>query len=370
MKLHCDRAKLLEALLNVQRSVSPKSCLTALEGILMRSTISSVFLCGYDLEIGITTEVEAEVTRIGEVVLPAKIFVDIVRRLPEDTVHIEVDDKLTATIVSGTSEFSLIGISAQDYPDLPQIDQSSNIAINSSLLRSMVRQTIFAIADTDAKPIHTGTLFCLEDNEIRLVSVDGYRLALRKEPLQGGPSLQFVVPGKTLAEISRLIPDSDDLVDISVGKKHIIFRTASYSVISRLLEGEFLDYRTTIPQSHSTEIVVNTRALIDSVERVSIVITDRLKSPVRCRINQNTAKLSCVTTLGKANDEVPVLLGGDDLEIGFNNKYFLDALKNSDCDEVKIQMTGAVNPIKIIANGDSSFIFLVLPVRLKPYEND
>ena len=198
MKLLCSREKLVEAVSNVQRTVSTKSSIPALEGILLRAAGTQLTLCGYDLELGMTTSIEASCTEEGAVVLSARLFGDIVRRLPGDTVQIAVDDKNITSIESGASEFSIVGIPADEYPDLPSISDQSSVTLSQPLLKSMIRQTIFAVAESDAKPIHTGTLFEIGGGKIRLISVDGYRLAIREENAVCEEELSFVVPGKTL----------------------------------------------------------------------------------------------------------------------------------------------------------------------------
>ncbi|MBR1778940.1 MAG: DNA polymerase III subunit beta [Clostridia bacterium] len=369
MKITCKKQNLLEAVLNVQHAVSSKSCLTALEGILIKTYGDEILLCGYDLELGITTKIKADVHEEGGIVLGAKILSDIIRRAPDDNITIAVDDKLIATIISGTSKFSIIGISKDDYPDLPEISSLSSIKITSNVLKSMIRQTIFAVADTDEKPINTGTLFDIKNSEITLVSVDGYRLAKRTEKIpETDCTVKFVVPGKTLNEILKLISDNDEEIKISVGKKHIILKTENYCIVSRLLEGDFLDYNSAIPVDKTTELIMKTKDFIESVERASLVITDRLKSPIRCIFSDNNAKISCITSLGRANDEFQVEITGEDLEIGFNNKYLLDALKNTDTDQIRVHVSGPLSPFKILPAENESFVFLVLPVRLKADE--
>lgn len=365
MKITCNSQKLVEAVSNVQRAVSNKSCLTVLEGIFIKAEENKVVLCGYDLEIGITTTIDATVKQTGAIVLSAKIFSDIIRRMPTEEISISVDEKLVTTIKSGTSEFSIIGIPAGDYPERPAINSFSDFTIDSLVLKSMIRQTIFAVAGTDEKPINTGTLFDINENEITLVAVDGYRLAKRAEKINCNEKINFVVPGKTLSEILKLIPDENKEIKVSVGKKHITFQIENYSIISRLLEGDFLDYNSAIPSNKITELVINTKEFIESVERVSLVITDRLKSPVRCIFSNGQTKISCITPLGKANDEFLTEINGDSVEIGFNNRYLLDALKNVDADKVKMQMNGPLSPLKILPVEGNSFVFLVLPVRLK-----
>lgn len=369
MKITCDRQVLVEAVINVQKAVSTKSCLTALEGILVTAKENQINLCGYDLELGITTQIPASVEQEGKLVLNAKIFSDIIRKSPSDTVSITSDDRFVATIKSGPAVFSIVGISPEDYPEMPKLSDAEKMTVDCNLLKGMIKQTLFATSETDAKPINTGTLFEASETELKLISVDGYRLAMRKEPILGDKKINFVVPGKALGEILKLLPDSSDVkVDISIGKKHIIFNIGNYCVISRLLEGEFLDYKSAIPSTYTTEITVNVKKMIESIERVSLVVTDRLRSPIRCLFADNTAKVSCITTIGKANDETEVKTQGEPLEIGFNNKYLIDALKNAESDEVKIQINGPLSPMKIVPLTGDAFIFLVLPVRLKANE--
>lgn len=366
LKFLCERSKLLDVLLNVQRAVSTKSNLPALEGVYVRSHDSVIDLCGYNMDIAIKTTLPAEVLTPGEIVIGAKLFVEIVRKLPDEKVSISIKDNLTFHVESGSSAFDLAGIDAKEFPEIPQIDNSETIKIQSQVAKSMIRQTIFAVADTDSKPVHTGTLFDIKDNQITLVSVDGYRMALRREKIKENVQIKFVVPGKTLGDVLKLLPDSEEeMLKISMGQNHIIFNTGGYSIISRLLEGEFLDYNSAIPTSFKTKVRVNTRVMSESVERVSLLITDRLKSPVKCSFSAGQARLQCSTSIGKAVDEFSVALQGEDVEIGFNNKYMIDALRNSDTDEVSIEFSGPLSPIKIVPKEEEGFLFLVLPVRLR-----
>lgn len=365
MKITCSKPQLVEAVLNIQRAVSTKSSVPALEGILLKTGENLIELCGYDLELGMTTFVEAQIEETGSIILSAKLFSDIIRRLPAEIVFISVNEKNMTTIKSGASEYSIVGIPAEEYPELPKITGETSIKMEQNVLKSMISQTIFAVADNDAKPIHTGTLFELSKNTIKLISVDGYRLSMRIENVKCDEEISFVVPGKTLSEVTKLLSDEDEELSIQIGRKHILFIIGSYIVISRLLEGDFLDYKAAIPTSYTAEVFSKTRTFIDSVERVSLLITDRLKSPVRCVFDSNEIKISCSTAIGRANDAFEAKMEGDSVEIGFNNRYLLDALRNTEGDEVKIQLNGPIGPMKIMPREGNAFLFLVLPVRLK-----
>ena len=279
MKFTIDKRILTEAVGNLQRAVSTKTSIPALEGILIRTDVEKIILSAYDLEIGMQTELPAVISAPGAIILTARLFSEIVRKSPADDVTVESDDRNTATITSGVSCFTIIGMNAAEFPEFPKITDTDTLRLPANVLKSMIRQTLFAIADSNAKPIHQGSLFKIEDNMLDVVSVDGYRLALRREAIRFDGSLDFVVPGKTLSEVLKLLRDDDGEVEICPSRRHILFKIDNYTVLSALLEGEFLDYRAALPKDKKTEVTVSTRTLIDSVERVSLLITDRLKSP-------------------------------------------------------------------------------------------
>lgn len=365
MKILCQKSLLVEAVSNVSRAVSSKSPIPALEGILIKAANDEITLVGYDLEIGIITRMEATVKEAGEVIITARLLLDIIRKIPSEIISISCDDKQLCTIKGAMSEFTILGIPASDYPELPVIDENDSLVLKQNVLKSMIDQTLFAIATTDSKPVHTGSLFDIKKENITLVSVDGYRLALRKEPFLSDREYSFIVPGKTLAEVAKLLKDEEEEVCMVVSHKHIIFRIDGYNVISRLLEGEFLDYNAAIPKTEKSNIQVSTRLLIEGIERTSLLISDRLRSPLKLNMSDDRIKISCNTSMGKAYDEVECKIDGEGINMGFNNKYLLDALKASDCDMVKLQINGPVSPMRVVPLEGESFLFLVLPVRVK-----
>lgn len=365
MKFTVEKRLLNEAVTNLQRAVSSKTSIPALEGILIRSEENRLVLTAYDLEIGMQTELPAIISAPGAIILTAKLFTEIVRRSPDEDITIDVDDRNTATITSGVSCFTIIGMDSAEFPELPKITDADTIKMPQELLKSMIRQTLFAVADSTAKPIHQGSLFKIENGNLDVVSVDGYRLALRREAINYANNTEFVVPGKTLSEVLKLLKDSEGEVEICPSRRHILFRIDNYTVISALLEGEFLDYKSALPKDKKTEVTVSTRTMIESVERVSLLITDRLKSPVRCVIGEDTVKLFCTTTMGRASDQISAEISGDQLEIGFNNKYLLDALRAAETDEVRLQLGGPISPMLVLPKEGDAFSFLVLPVRLR-----
>ncbi len=365
MRILCERQALVDAVSNVQRAVASKSALPALEGILLKANGTSLFLAGYDMELGITTTIEAQVAEAGEIVLTAKLFSEIIRKLPGEEVTIVSNDKHNTTIKSGVSEFTILGFSSDDYPELPSIKDGAAVTLSQNVLKSMIRQTLFAVAQTDTRPVHTGVKFELENQVLRLIAVDGSRLAMRSETVKSNELLNFVVPGKTLGEVLKLLEDSEEPLYVTVGARHIILEIGGYSVFSRLLDGEFLPYKKAIPADSSTTVRVKTREMIDAVDRASLVINDRLKSPLICRFKEDSISVSCITALGSASDSIDANIEGRQEEMGFNSRFLLEALRNAESDEVVIELSGPQSPMKILPTSGDNFLFLVLPVRLK-----
>ncbi len=365
MNILCNKQELIEAVSNVQRAVATKAALPALEGILLRAQGETLYLAGFDMELGITTTIGANVWEAGEIVLSARMFGDIVRKMPGDSIAIISDERYNTIIRNDVTEFSIIGMTAADYPNIPLIEDGVSFTLSQDVLKSMIRQTIFAVAaPNDPRPIYTGTLFEVKEDALKLVSVDGYRLAIRSETIQNGENLKFVVPGKTLQEILKLLSDEEKPCSLIVGRRHIIFEIDGYAVISRLLDGEFMAYDKILQGEATTSVRVNTRTFIDAVDRVSLVVNDRLKSPLICDFRDGAVAVSCTTSLGSANDSIAATIAGDAVEIGFNSRFLLDALKNCETDEVSVELNGALKPMKVLPTEGDAFLFLVLPVRL------
>ncbi len=370
MKFICNQSVLAEAVNNVLPAVSSKSSLSALEGILIRAEKGTLYLTGYNLELGITKAIEVTAIEDGELILPARLLADLLNKSNGGEVTVESDHKNLTVIKNSQSEYTILGMDGKEYPDIPEISEDNGFSLPAKLMRNMIAQTLFAVSTNDQIPITTGTLFDFEDGKFNMVSVDGCRLALRRENLNIDGNFYFVVPGKTLSEIQKLIfklvgEEEDEMVEMNVSRKHIIFTIKGYSIISRLLEGEFLDYHAAIPPTKKSTVRLSTREFIRSIDRASIIITDKVKSHIKCDFLADQINVSCVTTIGKVNDSLAARLEGEAVTIGFNNKYMTDALKASECDEVILEFNGPLAPIKILPPQGDEFLFLVLPVRLK-----
>lgn len=364
MKITCFRTDLANAISNVSRAVSNKASIPALEGVLIKAYGSSINISGYNLEIGITTDIEATVLTEGEIVVSARLFLDIVRKLPEEIVEIETDERMITYIRCGKADYQIVGISSVEYPDLPSFEQKDSITVNAKILRDMIRRTVYAVSEKTTKPIYTGSLFEIEDSVLRIIAVDGYRIAMRSENVDSDSKNNFIVPGKTQNEVLKLLIDDEQDVQIIIGQRHIAFNVNKYKVISRLIEGIFLDYRTAVPKESRTELVINTRSIIDSVERMSLLNNDRIQSPVKCKFADDEIRLSCTSTMGRAHDMISADIIGESVEIGFNTRYLLDALKNTDTDEIKLVLNGSVSPMIVKPVKGDSFLSIVLPMRL------
>jgi len=371
MKFTCEKPLLLSAILTASRAAVTKSPIPLLEGLLLEAGNDTIKLTGYDLKTGIVTSVPAEVETTGGIVLNARLFGEIIRKMPGQYVTVSVNSGYVAAISSEMSDFEVLGSPTSDYPELPAVDEQDTIEISESVLKKMISQTNFAVSDNESRPIHTGALFETENGELTIVAVDGYRLALRREILDNNDvsELSFVVPGTALNEVERIISDGDGNVTIKLGTKHIIFTIDDTLLISRRLEGDFLNYKNSLPGQAKYRIKIEKDELISAVERVSLIISDKLKSPVRCIFSDDIVKLHSVSALGKASDECQVSGDGENMEIGFNDKYLLEALKAAPADDIILELNSGVTPCIISPADDSNnFLYMILPVRLKAYE--
>ena len=369
MKFTCEKNQLVSAISVASRTVAQKSAIAGLEGILVRAGVK-VMLTGYNLETGITVSLDANIQETGACIMPARLFFDIIRKLPDDTVSIQVDDNFKVSIKGGISSFTITALSADDYPELPDVDSEKGIRVPQCELKAMISGTIFAVSENQARPIHTGILFEVDNTSITSVAVDGYRLALRRyvpeEPLER--TLKFVAPAAALKEVEKILGDTEDTATFYPGSKHILFTIGDATLVCRILEGEFLDWRRVLPQNNPVKLVGNVSQLTDSIERVGLVISEKLKSPVRCRFGDNTAEFRTVSTIGEAYDVCPIAGDGKDLEIGFNCRYLLDALRAVPDSECTLEMINGLSPIVLNPTEGNRYSYMVLPVRLKAGE--
>ena len=367
MKFSCEKTLLQSAISVTSRAVAQKSSIPALEGLLLHAD-HQLTISGYNMQTGIRTKVSADVTEGGDIVLNARLFGDIIRRMPDDVVTFTSDAKHVVHLPCGDADFDIVGLSAADYPELPFVEDEYCVAIQQKNLRSMIEETAFAVSTNESRPVHTGALFEINDKGLTMVAVDGFRLAVRREPLEKieGGAFSFVAPGSALNEVKSICADTDDLASVTLGKRHILFEVGDTELICRRLEGEFLDYKNAIPRKNPITVVAETKKLINSIDRVSVVISDKLKSPVRCIFDHDKVMLSAKTGNGEAKDVCRISGDGEGLEIGFNNRYLMEALRYAPAETVKIELNTGVSPAIIVPVDDKdNFLYMVLPVRLK-----
>ena len=367
MNIVCDKSLLSNAIDGVSRAVSNRSGNPVLEGIHLVAEGFQLTLTGYDMEMAITVTIESNVRVAGECVLNAKLLGDMVRRMPAGEVNIELQDNGTVNVRGGVAEFELTALNVNDFPQLPNPDATPTMTMSASALKDIIDKTIYAVSQDDKKPAHTGELFVIEPQKLTVVALDGYRLAIVEREIEAKKDIRIVIPAKTLMEVNKLVGDKEeDQVIISANRRYVVFSTnRGYTIMSRLLEGEFLNYESVLPKGCRTRITVNVREFIDSIERASLIITERLKNPLRITFEEGRVLIRCQTTLGKVADELEANVQGEKIEIGFNNRYLLDALRASKCEKVRLDISGSLSPVVILPAEGKDFTYLVLPVRFK-----
>ena len=367
MRFTCEKSMLVTGLNITGRTVAQKSSLSVIEGILCKAGIG-LSLTGYNMETAITYQIDAEVSDPGECILPAKLFGDIIRRLPEGPVTVVVDDNFKVSIRSGYASFTISAESAEDYPELPDVGSGRSISIPQSALKDLIGGTIFAVSENQGRPIHTGVKFEVEDTTVSAIAVDGFRLARRTYHTEDstGRTMSFVVPAQGLKEVEKILTDSDESVAFTLGQKHILFQLGSATLVCRLLEGDFLDWRRVVPTNCPIKLTAHVGDLTSSIERVGLIVSEKYKSPVRCVFGSQVLNLRTNTTIGAAQDQCSIAGDGKELEIGFNVRYLADALRAIPSEEVVLELTNGLSPIVLTPADDKyDYSYMVLPVRIK-----
>ena len=366
MKFECEKNLLASAIEGVSRAITNRSAIPVLEGIYLKAEGFNLILTGYDMEMGITTTIECNVLVPGETVLEAKLLLSMVSRMPAGDVRIELTDEGQAIISGGVAEFEIPAMNASDYPSLPVTGADNTMTIPTSMMRELIEKTIYAVSQDDKKPAHTGELFVIEPGSLTIVALDGYRLAIIQRDVECTRDIRIIIPAKTLQELLKIMGGPEDPVKIDANRRYVVFTTNGYTIMSRLIEGDFLNYESVIPKEKRTRVTVDCKTFINNIERASLIITERLKNPLRISFAEDKITVRCQTPLGKVVDEfAPVAMTGDPVEIGFNNRYLLDAMRYSKCERMVLEINGPLSPVKILPEDGKDFIYLVLPVRFK-----
>ena len=360
----CEKQKLQEGILITQKAITGKSTMPVLEGIYIKATKKEITLIGSDMDVSIETVVEANVIEEGTVVIDSKIFGEIIRKLPNSQVRIERIENDTLQISCEKSVFNVVYMNADEFPSLPQIDEEKQIQIPQNILKNMIKSTSFAVALDETRPILQGILFEMKNRKLNLVALDGYRLAIKTEYLDSDFDIEVVIPGKTLNEVSKILDDVETIVNITFSNNHILFNLNKTRIISRLLDGKFVNYNSLLPQEHKLLVEVNKQDLQNGIERASLMAKDGNSNLIKLEVQQDNLVITSNSQLGKVREEVGIIMQGEGIQIAFNSRYLLDVLKNMEEDIVVLEMTSSVTPCIIKAKETDSYRYLVLPVRL------
>ena len=364
MKLVCSKANLLNGVQTVSKAVPNKTTMSILECILIDASRDGIRLTANDMELGIETIIEGDVIEKGVIAIDAKIFLEIVRKLPDNDITIETDSSYKTTITCEKAKFNISGKSGEDFSYLPSIEREEGIILSQFTLKEVVRQTIFSISDNDNNKLMTGELFDINGNTLRVVSLDGHRISIRKIELKNTyEPRKLVVPGKTLNEVSKILPgDGDKDVSIYFTSKHIVFEFENTTVVSRLIEGEYFRIDQMLSSDYETKVKVNKRELLSCIDRATLLVKEGDKKPIIITITDEHMELKINSALGSMDEDMDIEKQGQDLMIGFNPKFLIDALRVIDEEEVTLFMVNPKAPC-FIKNAEESYIYLILPVN-------
>ena len=370
MKLICSKSNLLHGVNIVSKAVPTRTTMAILECILIDASANEIKLTANDMDLGIETKIEGEIAERCVISLDAKIFSEIVRKLPDSYVTIETDASFKTTITCEKAKFNIVGKSGDDFSYIPYIERNEPIVMSQFTLKEVIRQTIFSIADNDNNKLMTGELFEIEENDLKVVSLDGHRISIRNIELKNNYShKKVVVPGKTLQEVSKILPGSaEDEVSIFLTDNHIVFEFENTTVVSRLIEGEYFKIEQMLSSDYETKVKINKRELLDCIDRATLLVKEGDKKPIIMNITDGTMELKINSFIGSMNEDIDIAKEGKDILIGFNPKFFIDALRVIDEEEVTLYMVNPKAPC-FIKDDEGTFIYLILPVNFNAAAN-
>ena len=364
MKLICSKSNLLHGVNIVSKAVPTRTTMAILECILIDASANEIKLTAKDMELGIETKIEGEIAERGVIALDAKIFSEIVRKLPDSDVVIETDASFKTTITCEKAKFNIVGKSGDDFSYIPYIERNEAITLSQFTLKEVIRQTIFSIADNDNNKLMTGELFEIEENHLKVVSLDGHRISIRNIELKNNyEHKKVVVPGKTLQEVSKILPGSaEEDVNMFLTDNHIVFEFDDTTVVSRLIEGEYFKIEQMLSSDYETKVKINKRELLDCIDRATLLVKEGDKKPIIMNVTDGNMELKINSFIGSMNEDIDIVKEGKDILIGFNPKFFIDALRVIDEEEVSLYMVNPKAPC-FIKDDEGKFIYLILPVN-------
>ena len=365
MKLICSKANLLRGVNIVSKAVPTRTTMAILECILIDASANEIKLLANDMELGIETRIEGEIVERGVIALDAKIFSEIVRKLPDNDVTIETDASFKTLITCEKAKFNIIGKSGEDFSYLPYIEKNEAIVLSQFSLKEVIRQTIFSISENDNNKLMAGELFEVQENKMKVVSLDGHRISIRNLELKGNyEHKKVVVPGKTLQEISKIITGGvEDDVFLYLAENHIMFEFEDTTVVSRLIEGEYFKIDQMMQTNYETKVRINKKELLECIDRSTLLVKEGDKKPIIMNVTDGSVEMKINSFIGSMDEEIDITKEGKDITIGFNPKFFIEALRVIDEEEISLYMMNPKAPC-FIKDDEGSFIYLILPVNI------
>lgn len=366
MKLICSKNLLNDAITMAQKAIATRSTLPILDGLLFEAESNELTITGYDLETGIECKIDTDVLRPGKIVVNARMIGDIVRKLPEDLVNIEVEENFVINITSGKAKFKINGIESKDFPKIPIVEEAEQLKVPQRVLKDMISQTIFAASNDENRPILNGIKVIAQGHQLELIAIDGFRLAIRREEFEEElVDLSFIVPAKAMKEVAGILDPTDNPVKIYPSHNHILFDTGSVKLVSRLLQGDYMDYHKVVPNEVMSKILLKTKDMYQAIDRASLVINvDQRRFPFTLKSeNQNTLSISSKTDIGAVHEEIAIELQGENIDADYNPKYFIDVLQNVPIEDISLEFSGTFGPCLIKPLEGNQFLYLVLPLR-------
>ena len=365
MKIICNKSNLVKGVCIVSKAVPSKSTMPILECILIDATMDIIRLTANDMELGIQTEIEGEIVDRGMIAIDARIFSEIVRKLPDSDITIETDDRLQTVITCEKAKFDISGKPGEEFSYLPVIEKENSIEISQFTLKEVIRQTIFSISDSESNKMMGGELFEIRNNVLRVVSLDGHRISIRRIELkEEAADKKLIVPGKTLIEISKILSgEAESMVSISYTSNHIVFEFDNTVVVSRLIEGDYFKIDQMLTQDYETKFIINKKEFLNCIDRAALLIREGDRQPILLQISDEQMELSLRSAFGSMNELLPIEKEGRDIRIGFNPKFFLEALRAIDDEMVTLYMINPKAPC-YIRNDEETYNYLILPVNI------
>lgn len=366
MKFTCSKDSLLEAINIVQKAVPSKTTMPILEGILIEAEEGSIKLSSNDLEIAIECGIDADVERLGSAVLSSKTFGEVVRKISGDEIFVDMNEYSIISVDSRYSHFELKSIDPAGFPKLVDIEQENSIIIDRDALKNMIKQTVFAVSDDENRPIFKGVFVEVEENTVNFVATDGYKLAHRKEATnQDHKAFSCIIPGKTLNEIYKILQNVPEEIELCVSSNQMMFRTGRCKLVSRLIEGTYLNYKIMIPKEYTLNVMVEKKEFLSAIERASIVMNDERKNPLNFTVGNDKIIMTANAENGSAKEEIVCETYGEKIEIRFNARNFIDTLKAIDEEKVKLMFTTNIGPCSVVPENGDQFVYLIMPLKIR-----